>query len=292
MNLKGIYARRPALFQLALLLSFALIGTFLTSIITLSLDSTGNIQEPGMLRFVQAMSEICTFLTPAIIVAWLCSKEPENYLFVKHFPDIKIVLLTFVSMFLLSPAITLTGVLNKAIKLPAFMERIEIWMQSLEQSAERLTELLLSEAGIIPILLNLLVIAAVAAITEEFFFRGALQRIIGKWFKNYHAVIWCAAFIFSAIHMQFYGLIPRMLLGAYFGYLLYWSKNMWIPVLAHFCNNAVAVIGMGNSSLKENEYISGEIPESEMLSFIIIAMITFALFCFCANYLRKHFQEV
>jgi len=292
MNVKGIFAGRPALFQFALLLSFVLVGTLLAGIITLALMPTGNMyQDAGILRFVQALSAVCTFLVPAIVVAWLYSKDIYDYLFIRHFPDIKITALTFVSMLLLSPTITLTGVFNKAMKLPVFMEPIEKWMQSLEQSAETLTKLLLSDTGITAVFLNLLVIAVIAAITEEFFFRGVLQRIMGKWFRNPHVVIWSVAFIFSVIHMQFYGLIPRMLLGAYFGYLLLWSKNIWVPVLAHFCNNAIAVIGMADSNLKENEFISGEIPESEMLSFIIIATITFVLFCFCANYLRKSFRE-
>jgi membrane protease YdiL (CAAX protease family) len=269
-----------------------LAGALLVSIITLALDPASNIQDPGALRFIQALSAIGTFFMPAIVVSLLCSKKPYDYLFIKQFPDIKIALLTFVSMFLLSPAITLTGVLNKSMKFPQFLERIERWMQLLEEEAERLTTLLLSDTGVISILLNLLVVAVIAAITEEFFFRGVLQRIMGKWFKNRHAVIWSVAFIFSAIHLQFYGLIPRMLLGAYFGYLLYWSKNIWIPVLAHFCNNAVAVIGMTDSNLKESEYISGEIQESEMLPFVVIATVTFILFCFCANYLRKSFRRV
>ncbi|MEG1774662.1 MAG: CPBP family intramembrane glutamic endopeptidase, partial [Oscillospiraceae bacterium] len=54
--------------------------------------------------------------------------------------------------------------------------------------------------------------------------------------------IWMAAFAFSMFHMQFYGLIPRMLLGAYFGYLLVWTRSLWIPIIAHFANNAIALL--------------------------------------------------
>ncbi|MDR1624395.1 MAG: CPBP family intramembrane metalloprotease [Tannerellaceae bacterium] len=286
MKLKGIYAGRPALFQLALLLGFVLAGSLLSGVITLIFDPTGtNMQEPGMLRFAQAVSAICVFLAPAVIVALLCSREPAEYLSVKPFPDIKAALLTFAGVLLLSPAITLTGVLNKGIELPPFMEQFE-------EEIERLMALFLSDTGVMAILLNLLVIAVIAAITEEFFFRGVLQRIVEKSIKNHHVVIWSVALIFSIIHMQFSGLIPRLLLGAYLGYLLYWSKNIWVPVLAHFCNNALSVIGMANSDLKENSYISGEVPESEMLSFVIVTIITFILFCYSTNRLRERFRHV
>jgi membrane protease YdiL (CAAX protease family) len=286
MKLKGIHAGRPALFQLALLLGFVLAGVLLAGVIMFVFDPTGSsMQDPGMLRFSQAVSAICMFLAPAVIIALLCSKEPAGYLSVKPFPDIKAALLTCAGVLLLQPAITLTDVLNKGIKLPPFMEQYE-------KEVERFMELLLSDMGVMAVLFNLLVIAVVAAITEEFFFRGALQRIIGRWIKNHHAVIWSVALIFSVIHMQFSGLIPRMLLGAYLGYLLYWSKNIWAPVLAHFCNNALVVIGMANSDLKESSYISGKIPESEMLSFVVVTIITFILFCYATSRLRKRFRGV
>jgi hypothetical protein len=59
--------------------------------------------------------------------------------------------------------------------------------------------------------------------------------------KNIHVAIWISAFFFSAIHVQFFGFVPRMLLGALFGYLYYWSGNLWVPMFAHFVNNGFAV---------------------------------------------------
>ena len=90
--------------------------------------------------------------------------------------------------------------------------------------------------------------------------------MIGKWTSNPHTIIWIAAILFSAFHLQFYGFLPRMILGAYFGYLLYWSKSIWIPVFAHFVNNAFAVIGMSDSRLKDNEFVTGDIPAEHLLT--------------------------
>jgi membrane protease YdiL (CAAX protease family) len=88
----------------------------------------------------------------------------------------------------------------------------------------------------------LLVVALIPAIGEEFLFRGALMRILGAWIKKPHLVVWITAFIFSAFHFQFYGFFPRLLLGAFLGYVYLYSGNIWVPITAHFLNNGLAVV--------------------------------------------------
>lgn len=268
------------------MLSCVLFGTIMTGGIGL-LFGNGLYGNAGLLRLYQFISAIFTFLLPALLLAWFCSRRMSGYLSLDRIPNAKVILLTIISMFLFSPVITMTGVLNKMMKLPAFLEPVERWMQSMEASAEELTNLLLSQTDIFSILANLVVIAAMAAITEEFFFRGAIQTIIGKWTRNAHLVIWLAAFLFSALHLQFYGFAPRLLLGAYFGYLLLWSRSLWLPVLAHFVNNAVAVIGMSNTAWKDNEFISGDIPESDLWAYALVAAVALVLFFYCVKSLRR-----
>ena len=91
------------------------------------------------------------------------------------------------------------------------------------------------------LIFNIILIAIIPALGEELFFRGALQGVMKAW-KGAKLAIWITAIIFSAIHLQFYGFVPRMLLGAFFGYLLFWSENIWLPIIAHFVNNVLAVI--------------------------------------------------
>ena len=181
---------------------------------------------------------------------------------------------------------SLTGLLNKQMELPSFMEPIESWMRSQEETTEQLTLKLLAGGGIITLFFNLIVIAVAAGITEEFLFRGALQRIIGKWTYNHHIIIWSAAIIFSTFHMQFFGFLPRMLLGAYFGYLLYWTRNIWIPVFAHFVNNAIAVISMSDAKLKDNEFITGDISTQNLLPYTIVAIVALFFFVRCCRKLK------
>lgn len=297
MMLKGIYAGKPALFQLLLLLLCLLFGAILSSLVGTGLffmfhGLSGNItQYPDMMRMMQLISALGTFLLPALAVAWLCSSDPTSYLYIKRRVDVKILLLVLISMFLFSPTITLTALLNKQMVLPSFMAPIENWMKAQEALAEQLTNTLLEGSGVLTLLYNLLVIAVMAGITEEFLFRGALQRIIGQWTTNHHIVIWSAAIVFSAFHMQFYGFLPRMLLGAYFGYLLYWGRNIWIPVLAHFVNNAFAVFSMSDDRLKENEFISGDISNANLLPYCALAIITFILFALSAQHIKRSLQQ-
>lgn len=294
--LKGIYAGKPALFQLLLLLVSLLLGAIFSSLIGTGIffmlhGTAGNIMHyPGMMRMMQQISAIGTFLFPALAVAWLCSPDPETYLCIKRKTDTKILLLVLASMILMSPTVTLTALLNKQMVLPSFMAPVEAWMQTQEALAEQLTNTLLAGDGLLTFLSNLVVMALMAGITEEFLFRGALQRIIGQWTANHHIVIWSAAILFSAFHLQFYGFLPRMLLGAYFGYLLYWSRNIWIPVFAHFANNAFAVIGMSDNRLKENEFITGDISNANLLPYSALAVITLLLFIVCVQRIRKTIQ--
>ena len=296
MYLKGIYADKSALFQLYILLLLVLGGLILASFITtiplLLLQGIDGSQkgiafDPSLMRISQFISAVGTFLLPACFFAWLCSNQPKRYLSIGKLPTLEVLALTFLSMFLINPAISLTGLLNQQMELPSFMEGIEHWMRTQEDEAERLTLLLLSEKGIGALLANLLVVALTAGITEEFLFRGAFQRILERWTSNPHWVIWIAACLFSAFHMQFYGFLPRMLLGAYFGYLLYWSRNIWIPVFAHFTNNAFAVICISDEQLKQNEFISGEVTTPNLLPYIVMAVIGLALFYFCGKRLKE-----
>lgn len=297
MMLKGIYAGKPAAFQLLLLLLSLLFGALLSSLIGtgtffLLHGVSGNImQYPDMMRWIQLISAIGTFLFPALTVAWLCSANPAAYLCIKRKADTKILLLVLVSMFLMSPAITLTTLINRQMVLPSFLAPVERWMQAQEALAEQLTNTLLAGDGLLTFLSNLFVIALMAGITEEFLFRGALQRIIGQWTSNHHIVIWSAAILFSAFHLQFYGFLPRMLLGAYFGYLLYWGRNIWIPVFAHFANNAFAVIGMSDAHLKENEFITGDISNENLLPYSALAVVTLLLFFLCSQQIRKILKQ-
>jgi membrane protease YdiL (CAAX protease family) len=140
------------------------------------------------------------------------------------------------------PWINYLGFLNEQLSLP---ERWSEWMESIRQNDEDSWELMrsyLAAENVWGLLFNLFMISLIPAIGEEFLFRGTLQRIFSEWFRSEHFAVWLSAVLFSLAHYQFLGFIPRIILGALFGYIFMWTRNIWLPVLAHFVNNAVAVI--------------------------------------------------
>jgi membrane protease YdiL (CAAX protease family) len=139
------------------------------------------------------------------------------------------------------PAINLLADINQQMVLPTWLSGVEEWMKSKEAEAEWLTKQFMSATTIGGLLVNLFLMAVLPAVSEEITFRGVLQQLF-QGSKVSHLAIWCTAIIFSAIHMQFYGFIPRMLLGALFGYMFVWTGSLWVPMLMHFVNNGMAVL--------------------------------------------------
>ncbi len=139
------------------------------------------------------------------------------------------------------PAISMLAEWNKGMELPSLLASVEEMMRQMEESAKALTERFLNTSSVGMMFVNLFVMALLPAVGEEMMFRGWLQRVLGKT-VSYHTAIWVAAFVFSVIHFQFYGFIPRMLIGAALGYLYYFTGSLWAPIIAHFTNNAAAVV--------------------------------------------------
>jgi membrane protease YdiL (CAAX protease family) len=204
------------------------------------------------LKWVQFIQSTAMFLLPPLCMAYLWSKQPLDWLKVKG-DRLKVKgesLWAVMLMLVALPAINLLGHLNQQMTLPAFLEPLEQWMKTSEETAKVLTEQFLNVTTFGGLMINILLIALLPAVGEELTFRGVLInlfRVKGKRLKVKgegvpHLAIWCSAILFSAIHMQFYGFVPRMLMGALFGYMLVWTGSLWIPILMHFTNNAMAVI--------------------------------------------------
>lgn len=291
--MKALFTTQRTSMQLFILILLIAIGSLLSSLFGLGLfqliygTTTGMEQHPDMMRLFQFITAVGTFLLPALITAWLCSDQPKNYLGINGIPDGRLVILVIAGMILLNPIISLTSMLNESMQLPAWAAPVENWMRQQEDLAQHFTNLLIDGDGICPLFTNLIVIALTAAVCEEFLFRGTLQQIIGRWTSNPHAIVWICAILFSAFHLQFYGFIPRMILGAYFGYLIIWTRNIWLPVLAHFFNNAVSVIAMSDSEWKESEWVSGKISEAHLWPYIGLAVLALIGFAFIIRYIRK-----
>lgn len=265
-----------------LLMSF--VGSLIAGAVLLIMEST----LPGFTantvlyyRISILLQDIFMLFLPAYWVFMWITDKPMQLLGVKKSEKLSKGFLYGLLIFIASyPAITVIAQWNEQIVLPDSLQAMENWMRQLENAAKRITDLLLSGKSISDLLLNLLIIAAAAAFVEELFFRGALQQFLEKWLGNGHLAVWIGALIFSVIHLQFYGFFPRLFMGAVLGYLFLYTRNLWVPMLYHFVNNALVVTityFFGESNFLEQ---LGDKPLSwESLPVIIASgLLTFFLF--------------
>jgi membrane protease YdiL (CAAX protease family) len=159
-------------------------------------------------------------------------------------PSITMLLLVTGLGLLMLPVNAWLAAWNQSIQLPGFFQDLQSWAWEKEKEMERLTSFLVDFSGTSEGLLGFAVIALMAGISEEFFFRKLLQPRLITLTGNPHAGIWLTAFIFSAIHIQFFGLVPRMALGALFGYYYFWTGNIGLSMFAHAFNNGITLLGL------------------------------------------------
>ena len=204
-----------------------------------------NLLNPNLanaLWIIQLLSTTFPILIASLVFANRVVKEPQEYLRPSFkFPWI-LPVIAFCVMLVSTPLIEYLNNINQKLSLPHFLDGLQQWMKETEAQAEKLTNVLLEMKTIPSMLFKLLMVGLLTAIVEEFMFRGCIQTIFVKWTKNYHAAIWITAALFSAFHMEFFGFLPRMLLGVLFGYFVAWSGSIWLAVWGHFINNGTAVI--------------------------------------------------
>jgi uncharacterized protein len=193
------------------------------------------------LKVMQAVGVVFIFVIPSIVFALVWTKAKARYLGITRSPSSAIFIIAGAGIVFAQPLINWLSVLNQKMVLPSFLAGIEQWMQRSEKQAEILTNAFTKGDTVDVLVLNLVVIALMAAFSEELFFRGVLQKVLLECVKNKHVAIWIGAILFSAFHMQFYGFFPRMLMGAYLGYLFLWTGSLWTSIWVHFLNNGLAV---------------------------------------------------
>jgi membrane protease YdiL (CAAX protease family) len=235
-------------------------------------------------RALQLAGSIIIFVLPAIVFVRIFGGEVCDGLLLSRATDRRLWLPLFLSMLLLQPSVNLIGFINSQMSFPEFMSPVEIWMRKMEEMARGQLLLFFDDASLPAVAANMLVMAVTAGFAEEVFFRGALMHALSGKSPAGHAAIWISAAIFSAIHVQFYGFLPRMLLGAYFGYLVCWSRSLWPAVFVHFANNALLVALSSIPSLKEMSVATGEVPKEEVGLYVLGSVLTLPLFAWCVKY--------
>ena len=235
--------------------------------------------ETLMIKYVQVSQQLALFLVPSLIVARMFKDDNYSFLRTNKPPSFLILLSVVILAVLIIPVTTYAGYLNSELDLPDRLSDLENWMRTKENEAAELTSLLITSSGLLTLSVNIAVIAVIPAVSEEFLFRGVIQQLFSRTLRSGHAGIWIAAIIFSTVHLQFYGFIPRLLLGLVFGYLFYWTGNLWTSIAAHFTNNSILVV---MSYISERKPVGTDmtIEKSQQMHFPYVTLILCCLILF------------
>jgi membrane protease YdiL (CAAX protease family) len=210
----------------------------------LALFQTLNTAEMPLwfLRMSLLVNQVSAFLLPALIFSYSVENNWFNFSKSNFRITRKQWMLVTATLLLMLPLISLLAQFNQNIVFPKDWQALEMWLRTLEAKNNALVERMISTPLYLSAGLNLFFMAMLPAVCEEFFFRGTLQPYFLKCFKHPLWAILIVAFIFSAFHLDFFGFIPRFVLGIYLGILVYWTKSLWSAIWAHFLNNGIALL--------------------------------------------------
>ena len=262
-NLRGNAGLRLMVLFGAFSVCFLVLGGILLGLSA----ACGGDQNHTYMMLTSALQCLIVFCLPAWLCARYSSDSPGGWLGLNTSPSLKGIIGVILLFVLALPALNQVIYWNENIHFPEWASGIEKSFRDMEDQAATMTKVALDYQGIWGMLATVGVVGVLTGFSEEMFFRGALQGIMSRSRIGNTASIWIGAVVFTTMHFQFFGFVPRLLMGAMFGYLFNWSRSLWLPIFAHALNNSVVVVsnhfiggadsdGVNGLGIVEN----GEIP--------------------------------
>ncbi len=245
-------------------------------------------QGRNMMLLLQGVLQFISFIIGPLILLRAIGYDLDHYLNRKTPPAFWLILLSGLLIVIIMPANSAVISWNATLDFPAFMDGFERWARQQEDQLAEIMKLITQFNSVGDLLIGLVVFALIPAIGEELVFRGITQRQFYRWLGNPHVAIWLAAIIFGAIHVQFFGFVPRVLLGALFGYLYFWSGRIVVPIVAHFVNNGFTVVML---YLHQTRTIDADIESTEAMPLYTI-LLSLVLSVAVIYYLYQQFSAV
>lgn len=282
--------RKSSGFRLSVLFGSFFFLLLLSSILSLGLNELkiGSPRDHALIG--SAIQAIFVFCLPAVILARFSSDNWSGWLDLKTKPPVMALIGVLIVYVISMPAMEWLIEFNKNIHLPEALEGIEKTMRDWEENSEHTTEILLSSTGIVSMLIGVFVIGILTGFSEELFFRGGLQGIFVRSSMKVGAAVLLTAFTFSFMHFQFFGFFPRLIMGVFFGYLLIWTRSIWVPVFAHVLNNSFVVVTA--YLLERTDQSSGDFnllpfTSDNIIGVLASIVITVLFFMFCKDLFFK-----
>jgi membrane protease YdiL (CAAX protease family) len=172
------------------------------------------------------LSEVLVILVPVFVL--LRGRDPAGQLGLRIWPQLGQVVWSFL------------GILALAV----LIAELTYWSDLVFPMPDAIKNAYLDAvtADTLPELLALVLAAAVApGLCEEVAFRGFFQPMLRSRYGK-HVGIALAAGLFAVMHLDPWHLLALFIIGLFLGYLYAWTGTLWVPVLAHFMNNATSVL--------------------------------------------------
>ncbi len=227
--------------RLLLLACIFIVCYVITAVLGLFVSKIAGGVTVASVRISTILQDLVLFIVPALATSMIITRRPAEFLCLMGRPKISIVLMVIAAMLAVIPAEEFIVQWNANLSFPEFMSGFEKWARNLEELSQGVINEMLQDTSVASLAVNFLIIGVAAGFSEEILFRGCFQRLLTTGGVNHHVAIWTVAVIFSAMHFQIFGFVPRTLLGAFFGYLLVWTGKLWVPVIAHIFNNSLYV---------------------------------------------------
>lgn len=273
--------------RLCLFLCIALLMWVIVQVCNGFLLAHFGMENTRILRIAATLQSVFQFILPPVVTAVMITRLPAHFLEINRAPKFYTVMMAFMAIIAAVPALNLIIRLNNAVTFPEALSGLEHSLRAMENGAEGTIAAMQGGGSVGDLIMNILIIGILAGVGEELFFRGGFQRLLASGCMGRHASVWTAAAVFSAMHLQFFGFIPRLLLGAYFGYLLLWTRSLWVPVLAHAFNNTVFVINRW-TMMRSGQFVTEDpaLPATGSDWLLIFFSIAITAVCLYVIYVR------
>ncbi|MBC5774469.1 CPBP family intramembrane metalloprotease [Pontibacter sp. KCTC 32443] len=291
-------------YVLLLLIAFMIggyfVGSFIFAILASAVFNIGIMEMPeiatdpashpngrNIMLMLQGVIQFLSFVVAPLFLLRVLKYKIDPYLNWKMPVAPLLVLLAGVLMIVIMPANSIIIHWNADMHFPDFLREFEQWARAKEDELAELTKMIANFDSVPKLLVGLLVIAVIPAIGEELVFRGILQKQLHRWTGNPHVAIWIAGLVFAAIHVQFFGFVPRAILGALFGYLYFWSGRISVPIVAHFFNNGFTVFMLYLQQTGAADIDVESTDPMEWYSILISVILSAGLLYYLYNEFRK-----
>lgn len=298
---KEVHPFYVVLLLLAFMMAGYFVGSFIFAILASAVFNIGIMDMPeiatnpashpngrNIMLMLQGVIQFTSFVLGPLFMLRVLKYKVDPYLNWKMPVAPLLVLLAGLLMIIIMPANSLVIHWNADMHFPDFMQNFEQWARAKEDELAELTKLIAVFDSFPKLMIGILVIAVIPAIGEEIVFRGVLQKQLHRWTGNPHAAIWIAGLVFAAIHVQFFGFVPRAILGALFGYLYFWSGRISVPIVAHFFNNGFTVLLL---YLQQTGAVEFDVESTEPMSWWSV-MLSLVLSAAVMYYLYIEFKKV